>query len=165
VSDAPPPASRNRTLLLVAIGVGGLLLCLGSIPVIGIVAAVAIPNFIAMQMKAKRAEVPGNVDGIATAQLAYDAAFDTFIPVSSREEAEAELRRGGREPRAWKGGGAWGTLGWQPDGPVRGAYWVEVVEGELGVFGICDIDTDGDFAEYRWSTESGTRQVTPTYVY
>lgn len=163
--DAPPPNSANRTVLFVGIGIGALLLCAGSVPAIGILAAIAIPNFITMQLKAKRSEVPGNVQGLATAELAYDAAFDVYIPVSSREEAERELRNGGKELRTWKGGGAWGTIGWQPDGQVRGAYWVEVSDGELSVHGICDVDGNGDFAEYAWTEEAGTRQVTPQYVY
>ena len=53
------------------------------VAIIGILAAIAIPNFVDMQYRAKRAEVPGNVDGIKTAQIAYDAAFDKYIEVSS----------------------------------------------------------------------------------
>ncbi|MDP2309420.1 MAG: hypothetical protein Q8P18_25590 [Pseudomonadota bacterium] len=164
VPKPPNPASR---ILLIVFGVVGLVVCIGSIPVVGILAAIAIPNFVAMQLKAKRAEVPANVNGLATAQLAYDAAFDTFVPASSREEAEAELRAGGQEPRMWKGGGAWGTIGWQPDGPVRGAYWVEVdsEEGDFTAHGLCDVDGDGDFAEYVATSESRARMVTPEYVY
>ena len=48
------------------------------VAIIGILAAIAIPNFVAMQYRAKRSEVPSNVDGIKTAELAYDAAFDTY---------------------------------------------------------------------------------------
>ena len=53
------------------------------VAIIGILAAIAIPNFVAMQYRAKRAEVPSNVDGIKTAELAYDAAFDTFVSQTS----------------------------------------------------------------------------------
>ena len=49
------------------------------VAIIGILAAIAIPNFVAMQYRAKRAEVPANVDGIKTAEIAYDAAFDKYI--------------------------------------------------------------------------------------
>ena len=49
------------------------------VAIIGILAAIAIPNFVEMQYRAKRAEIPANVDGIKTAEMAYDAAFDTFI--------------------------------------------------------------------------------------
>ena len=44
------------------------------VAIIGILAAIAIPNFVAMQSKSKRPEVPGNVDAIKTAELArFDA--------------------------------------------------------------------------------------------
>jgi len=44
------------------------------VAIIGILAAIAIPNFVEMQLKAKRAELPGTVDGIKASQLGYDAA-------------------------------------------------------------------------------------------
>ena len=49
------------------------------VAIIGILAAIAIPNFVDMQYRAKRAEVPSNVDGIKTAELAYEASFDQFV--------------------------------------------------------------------------------------
>ena len=48
------------------------------VAIIGILAAIAIPNFVEMQYRAKRAELPANVDGIKTAEMGYDAAFDTY---------------------------------------------------------------------------------------
>ena len=53
------------------------------VAIIGILAAIAIPNFIAMQLKAKRSEVPGNVDGIKTAEISYDAAFDAYVTAAA----------------------------------------------------------------------------------
>ena len=41
------------------------------VAIIGILAAIAIPNFLAMQLRAKRAELPSNLDGIRTAEKAY----------------------------------------------------------------------------------------------
>ena len=61
------------------------------VAIIGILAAIAIPNFVDMQYRAKRAEVPSNVDGIKTAQIAYDAAFDRVTYV------RALLLAGGRD--------------------------------------------------------------------
>ena len=43
---------------------------------VGIAAAVAIPNFISMQYKSKRAEVLMNVRAIKTAQIAYMQDYD-----------------------------------------------------------------------------------------
>ena len=111
------------------------------VAIIGILAAIAIPNFVAMQYRAKRAEVPSNVDGIKTAQLAYDAAFDTFI----QEIAEKPDASPGKAQRPWVGGSSGGflTLGWGPDGQVRGSYKVQSTSTtDFLVTGTCDVDGD-----------------------
>ena len=111
------------------------------VAIIGILAAIAIPNFVAMQYRAKRAEVPSNVDGIKTAQLAYDAAFDTFI----EEAAEKPDAAPGKKQRPWNLAAAGGflTLGWGPDGQVRGSYKVASTSTtDFLVTGTCDVDGD-----------------------
>lgn len=53
----PPPTNPTARILLIVFGVMGLVVCLaGVIPGVGIIAAIAIPQFITMQMKAKRAD-------------------------------------------------------------------------------------------------------------
>lgn len=163
MSDTPP-SPRTPMLILAAVFAGLLVL---SVPMVGIVAAIAIPNYVMMQLKAKRAEVPGNVDGIKTALLAYDAAFDGFVPAGTRAEAEAALRSGGKEPRAWTGGPGWEALGWRPEGPIRGAYWVEVAADgqDFIVYGLCDVDGDGDFAEYTATSRGNATLMNGPNVY
>jgi hypothetical protein len=51
------PASKGMGTRLIAAVV-----MLGSVSVIGILAAIAIPNFLAMQMRSKRAEAPQQVE-------------------------------------------------------------------------------------------------------
>jgi type II secretory pathway pseudopilin PulG len=167
MSDTPAPNRGLRILLIVFGAVGCLGLAVAAVPVVGIVAAIAIPNFVAMQLKAKRSEVPANMDGIRTAELAYDAAFDEFVPVGSREEAEQELRSGGKEQRSWRGGAAWEKLGWRPDGMIRGAYWVEVApDGKaFTVHGLCDVDGDREYAEFTADGESRATGMTNPDVY
>jgi len=48
------------------------------VAIIGILAAIAIPNFVSMQYRAKRGEVAPRVQGIQSAELAYDAAYDAW---------------------------------------------------------------------------------------
>ncbi len=122
-----------------------LLVCGGAVPIIGILAAIAIPNFVMMQQKAKRAEVPGNVDGIRTAEMAYDAAFDAYVEVPAWPRPVTSL---GKTAVEWQENKAWQDLGWRPDGQVRGTYWVEVSGGDFEVHGLCDVDGDGRPAEY-----------------
>ncbi len=170
MSDATPAKSGPNVLAVVLVTVlvlvGGIA-CV-AVPMVGILAAIAIPNFVSMQLKAKRSEVPAYVDGLKTAQLAYDAAFDTYVPVGSREQAEQELwSSGGKSQRPWEGDAAWEKLGWRPDGMIRGAYWVEVDADnrDFTVHGLCDVDGDGEFAEYVASGSDNARLVTSPNTY
>ena len=47
--------------------------------IIGILAAIAIPNFLAFQLKSKSAEGGGNLGGIQTAELAFQAKNGVFV--------------------------------------------------------------------------------------
>ncbi len=145
------------TVALCLLGCG-----LFAIPVVGIVAAIAIPNFVAMQMKAKRAEVPGNVDALKTAELAYDAAYDRYVPFGDEAEARNSV---GKQPRDWVDDEGTLLLGWRPDGQVRGAYWAEVDGNSFTVHGICDADGDGEFAEYVATESTNATLVTSPHVY
>ncbi len=116
------------------------------VAIIGILAAIAIPNFVEMQYRAKRSEVPGNVDGIKTAEMAYDAAFDQFIQeTTARPDASP-----GKAQRAWVAGTGFDTLGWGPDGDVRGSYTVASTSStDFTVTGECDVD--GDATKSSWT--------------
>lgn len=147
--------------VLAAVVVALVLLCLGGTVVAGMMAAIAIPNFVAMQLKAKRSEVPGNMAGIKLALLSYDAAFDDF-PMCGDERS---ARRGlGKELRPWAGGECWEALGWRPAGDVRGGYWIEPAVAEDGtrsfaVHGVCDVDGDGQVVEYVATRDEEPRIV------
>ena len=131
------------------------------VAIIGILAAIAIPNFVQMQMRAKRAEAPPNVGGIKVAQSAYDAAFDTYLSCTSSPNASPS----GKSPTAWVDNGGYHTLGWAPDGQVRGAYSVVVSPaasgqpgGDFLVTGEIDIDGDSLFAQY-----TATKSINTTF--
>ncbi len=141
-----PRRGEDDTVRIVLIATFGALgvACMGcALPF----AALAIPNFVEMQYRAKRAEVPANVDGLKTAELAYDAAFDEFVPVRAHPRRPEHL---GKEPVPWHGNPDFEMLGWAPDGDVRGTYWVEVSPdgSDFTVFGMGDMDGDGVPALY-----------------
>ena len=116
------------------------------VAIIGILAAIAIPNFVSMQYRAKRAEVPANIDGIKTAEIAYDAAYDAYIYQSIPHPSSLP----GKAQRPWTTGSNFDTLGWSPDGEVRGSYFIESITGpvDFRVMGGCDVDGDGTTAEF-----------------
>jgi type IV pilus assembly protein PilA len=135
------------------------------VAIIGILAAIAIPNFVAMQYRAKRAEVPSNVDGVKTAQLAYDAAFDQFIQQATfhpRTPSGASAKAA----QLWTSGSAFDTLGWAPDGKVRGGYKVvSVGSTDFTVTGVADVDGDGVSSTFTSTKSINAIMVSLNNVY
>ena len=127
------------------------------VAIIGILAAIAIPNFMDMQYRAKRAESPANVDGIKTAEMGYDAAFDTLIAVATPVPAGAMTKA----QVNWTAGSGFDTLGWAPDGKVRGQYSIITVATGIQDFTVVgDIDVDNDDADARYTA---TKSINTTF--
>lgn len=132
------------------------------VAIIGILAAIAIPNFITMQLKAKRGEVPGNVDGIKTAELAYDAAFDGYVSAAVQPRADGSLDKAQID---WTTTTDWTALNWAPDGKVRGNYVAATAAGatDFTITGTSDVDNDGTAVHYT-STTSINATITATEI-
>jgi len=129
---------------------------------VGAIAAIAIPNFVTMQYRAKRAEIPTNVSSIRTSLINYEAEFDAYIETSPHPEGPPDA-----QARIWGGGNmGFNELGWAPDGNVRGQYWVTTntrTKGATGsdfiVWGRSDIDNDGIYATY-----TATKSINTTFL-
>jgi len=72
------------------------------VAIIGILAAIAIPNFLRFQAKSKQSEAKTNLGSIGTTAESYRVEKDTYV-VSSIND-----------------------LGWQPTGTPRYSYWYDV---------------------------------------
>lgn len=142
------------------------------VAIVGILAAIAIPNFVAMQYRAKRAEVGPNIVGIKAAEIAYESSMDTYVEV-----AEYVPTSVGKVSQAWPTGSGFDTLGWAPDGEVRGQYSVQlklccswpplrcwVGDCEIVIKGACDVDGDGEksvwIADYAVNATMATENDT-----
>ena len=141
------------------------------VAIIGILAAIAIPNFVAMQLKAKRSEVPGNVDGIKTAEAAYEASYDQYISTTESPRAMTASSATMKNAVTWTDNGNFTTLGWSPDGAVRGSYVATAASsGSCGsltnfaasgdpdfcVHGASNVDGDANIADYYASKANNT---------
>ena len=114
------------------------------VAIIGILAAIAIPNFVSMQYKSKRSEVPTNLKAIKTAEVAYESNFDVFVTASAYPSSPTKTVQ--QWVKASSGGFA--TLGWTPDGAVRGSYAVATTSTDFTATGLADVDGDGTQATY-----------------
>jgi type IV pilus assembly protein PilA len=69
-----PAKKKNPALIIVVLLLGGLSLCC----VVGILAAIAVPNFIKFQARAKQAEAKANLRAAYTAERAYFAEKNAY---------------------------------------------------------------------------------------
>jgi type II secretory pathway pseudopilin PulG len=122
------------------------------IAIVIILTAIAVPEFNRMQLASKRSEVPLNVDGITTAHMAYDAAHDRFVSVPGYVPNGTFNKK----TRPWITTSGYQTLGFRPDGAVRGGYY-SPLWGANGVdtVGRCDVDADGVQTYYTSRIDNG----------
>lgn len=117
-----------------------------------------------MNRRGMLVDAENDVEQIGIAELAHDAAFGGFVAAGSRAEAERFARANGvaRVEGDWSG--AWEKLYWKPDGPTRCGYWVEVTD-TFVAYAVCDLDRDGEMAEYRQAQGQPGEWLTGTKVY
>lgn len=123
------------------------------VAIVGILAAIAIPSFVSMQLKAKRAELPANVAGIKMAEMAYESAFDEHVELPLAPRADNDLDRSSVE---WTAPTEWTAIGWRPDGALRGNYQVGLSAVDhpgldFLITARADVDGDDALTEYTAS--------------
>ena len=122
------------------------------VAIIGLLASIAIPSFLELQLRSKRAELAPNVQAIKASEVAYEALEDKFV---SAAQSPAALP--GKVQVTWIGNPGFDELSWEPDGLVRGAYSVVTTGGDFVVMGKMDVDGDSVAAEY-----TATRSIGPS---
>lgn len=138
------------------------------VAIIGILAAIAVPNFLSAQYRTKRAELPLIVSSVRNAEFAYDGLYDGFVIAAAHPGEEL-----GRGQRSWgDGNDGFNALGFKPDGLVRGTYEVLTVPGratsgggEFTVIGLGDMDADETYSKYTATHVRGIGPLTRNDVY
>jgi type IV pilus assembly protein PilA len=90
------------------------------VAIIGILAAIAIPNFLMFQLRSKTSEAKTNLAGIRTAEAGYSAEFGAYV-------AAATLPAGAMAPqkRVWPVvAPGFDQIGWAPEGNVFFSYTI-----------------------------------------
>lgn len=117
------------------------------VAIVAVLAAIAIPNFYEMQLKAKRAEAYPNTRGILDASIAYAVGGDENLPNLFPHPSGGGVP--GKSAVSWDPAPPdFAAIEWRPDGDVRCQYQggggpVFVVEAGCNV--------DGDVVIYRWT--------------
>jgi type IV pilus assembly protein PilA len=117
------------------------------VAIIGILAAIAIPNFLRFQLRSKAGEGKVNLAAIRTAEEGYFAEYSTYVQASTqypRAEAALDVAKS-----AWAGDPSFDEMGYEPEGDVYYTYSVEVGPtpgtppyDEFIAQGVSDIDDD-----------------------
>jgi len=112
------------------------------VAIIGILAAIAIPNFMKFQAKAKQSEAKTNLGAIYVAQLAYFANSNTYADLVAVQDPITCNRAVVGGPSLYvtapdDGSGAFCAMNWEPAGQNRYTYQAgagtgHVIDAKLG---------------------------------
>jgi len=101
------------------------------VAIIGILAAIAIPNFLRFQLRSRAAEGKSNLAAIRTAEEGYSAEFGTYIQGTASPSALAAANLSG-DKQNWLDNGGFGTIGWAPEGETYYSYQVTAADAAGG---------------------------------
>jgi len=141
------------------------------VAIIGILAAIAIPNFLSYQLKAKTAEAKTNIGSIKTSQEAFKAEYDFYV-ICAANPAPGTIGPG---KQAWgvpAAGTGWPEIGYAPAsnvyysyeanvaGPVPAAAILGIAAANygnaLGIAAVGDLDGDGADGEFAFCIDNNT---------
>lgn len=157
--------------------------------IIGILAAIAIPNFLRYQLKSKTAEAGNNVGSIRTSEEAFAAKWAQYVsakptPTTFPKCAVNTKPCGTQNPWGTPSIGM-GTLGFQPAGAVyfeyaAGVTWLSTVDTslqpdgslaggipqvsgawDLDITAIGDLDNNNTMVDYWQTDEDSTLHTYP----
>ena len=129
------------------------------VAIIGILAAIAIPNFMRFQLKAKASEGKTNLAAIRTAEESYMAEFGTYVqanqspPTADVGTSKTAFTDEGTSPANFD------ELGWAPEGLVFFSYGVAYESATPDAYTVsatADIDGDGTTQAWGYVKEAGT---------
>lgn len=142
------------------------------VAIIGILAAIAIPNFIRYQLRSKTAEARTNIGGIKTNQESFRASEDNYAGVVNPNPAAAP----GTQKTDWLvppcpvtcnrtmtvDCNVFECLGYRPAGLVYYQYLSPARLGDMLItaeFSVCaqaDLDGDGNFGSFAYQSANAT---------
>jgi type IV pilus assembly protein PilA len=90
------------------------------VAIIGVLAAIAIPNFLRYQLRARTTETFTHLKGIATTEDAYFSEHGAYVSVTTPVPATPP----GTSRAPWPSGTRFDLIGWSPEGGVVFQYRV-----------------------------------------
>jgi len=115
------------------------------VAIIGILAAIAIPNFLQFRLKAKTSEAKSNLGAIRSTEVAYFAEWDFYV---GNQPVTPIARANQPNKAAWVISTRFSILGFAPEGSVFYSYALNgtdfTVSGTgVSMYAVGDLDDDG----------------------
>ncbi|RIL06969.1 MAG: pilin [Proteobacteria bacterium] len=127
------------------------------VAIIGILAAIAIPNFLRFQLRSRSSEGKTNLAAIRTAEEGYNAEFGTYLDAAANPPASSGSAKQVWNPAAPAPVPGFDTLGWAPEGQVYFQYEVAGTPPAPGIpmpeyhaVASADLDNDGVFQDWGY---------------
>ena len=127
------------------------------VAILGILAAIAIPNFMRMRERAKIAEAKANLGAIRVTETTYFSEYNRFVgnqAMTPDRSADPPARF------PWVGSTRFSILGFAPAGRVYFSYALAGVDEPTDAFSAeahGDLDGNGDWSV--WSITSGDKEL------
>jgi len=115
------------------------------VAIIGILAAIAIPNFLRFQLRSKTGEAKTNLAAIRTAEEGYFAEYNQFVAAARAPGGALNTQK-----RVWTAPADFEQLGWAPEGEVFFDYGVDVNGGNFSAGAEGDLDADGTTSDFGY---------------
>jgi type IV pilus assembly protein PilA len=116
------------------------------VAIIGILAAIAIPNFLMFQLRSKTGEAKTNLAGIRTAEEGYFAEFGLYVQAASHPAGAPNSQK-----TVWALPAlGFDTIGWAPEGNVFYRYDVQGTATDWAATATGDLDGDGLFSTFGY---------------
>ena len=125
------------------------------VAIIGILAAIAIPNFLRFQLKSKSSEGKVNIAAIRTAEESYLAEFGNYVSAAVSPAAIP-----GSSKNSFGTPVDFDQLGWAPEGQVFFQYAVASSGSMLSISAPADIDADGTNQAWGYLKPDGSGATT-----
>jgi len=120
------------------------------VAIIGILAAIAIPNFLRYQLRTRRSEGSVNVAAIRTGEISYFGNHDTYVSATPYPTAAGSNVK---QPWVRTDAGGFEEIGFVPEGSVYFKYGVGVDTAGTAftIAATADLDRDADAEKSCWA--------------
>jgi type IV pilus assembly protein PilA len=129
------------------------------VAIIGILAAIAIPNFLRFQLKAKSSEGKTNLAAIRTAEQSYYSEFGVFVSASASPPNPPQNQKT-NFTYVDPAGAGFDRLGWSPEGQVYFNYGVAIANSGYTAAAAADIDADTTYQQWGYKKLNAGANVT-----